>query len=146
MKIYFGGCISHHQRNSEMYKAIEWRNILAQKLSDLNADMYIKKFDWFDPTDKFDENLKYNYNTIVMQNKLYLDECDILVVNLEKLEDSPGTLFEIFYYYYKQKPVIAFGKTTDPNIINQPHINSSITEYLSNLDEVVNYIKNMYSQ
>ena len=50
MKIYLAGAITYHELNNELYKAMNWRNEVAQKLLDLNADICENKFDWFDPT------------------------------------------------------------------------------------------------
>lgn len=143
MKIYLSGAISTHHSSGEIYKAMEWRNKLIQRLLDLNADMCTNKFDWFDPTHNFEENLKYGYQTIVDQNKHYLDKCDLMVINLEKIEHSPGSMFEIFYYYLNHKPVIAFGETC---AIQQPHIWCSITEWFPSLNDIAKYLENMYYQ
>lgn len=143
MKIYLAGAITYYEINNELYKAMNWRNKATQKLLELNTDICDNKFDWFDPMDNYEENQNYNYNSIVLQNKHYLDECDLMIVNLDKLEYSPGTLFEIFYYYTNHKPIIAFGET---KLIEQPHVNRSITEWFPDLNSVIKYIKNMYSQ
>lgn len=143
MKIYLGGCISHYHSNNELYKAIDWRNEFTQKLLDLNAELCDTKFDWFDPTYNFKENLQYSNKSIVAQNIHYLNECDIMVVNLDKLEYSPGTMFEMYYYYLKHKPVFAFG---DSKAIEQPHVNCSITAHFKSIDDIIKHLKHMYIQ
>lgn len=143
MKIYLAGAITYHELNNELYKAMNWRNEVAQKLLDLNVDICENKFDWFNPTNNYEENLNYSYNSIVLQNKYYLDKCDIMIVNLDKLEHSPGTLFEMFYYYLNHKPIIAFDET---KLLNQPHVHCSITEWFPDINNVIKYIKTMYVQ
>lgn len=143
INIYMMGAITHHEKNNELYKAITWRNELAQELLNLNADLCANKFDWFDPTYRYEQNLNYSNQTIIKQNEYYLNKCDIGIVNLDCLEFSPGTLFEIFYYYLQHKPVLAFGYS---NIINQPHVKSSITELFPNIEYIIKYLRNMYCQ
>ena len=116
VNIYMAGCISYYYRNNEYHKATEWRIELAQKLLELNADLGIRHFDWFDPTVNFEENVKTaNNKTVVQQNNHYLDRCDMLVVNLSELEKSPGTIYEIVYFSLKNKPIIAFDYSHKPH-------------------------------
>lgn len=144
IKLYLAGAISTHFNNNEYYKATKWRVKLAQKLLDLNAKLCDNHFDWFDPTINFEENVKTaNAKTIVHQNKYYLDKCDILIVNLEDLDKSQGTMYELFYYGIHNKPVIAFGHNKWENC---PHIAESITVKLETIDDVVKYLSDYYCQ
>lgn len=144
IKLYFGGAMTYHYSNNEYHKATEWRARLAQKLLELNAGMGSRFFDWFDPTYNFTDNIKTaNNKTVLHQNKHYLDQCDILIVNLDSINQSMGTLYEVFYYQIKGKPVIAFG---DTKWISNPHLAESITVRLDTLDDVVEYLKSYYIQ
>ena len=144
IKLYLAGCISYYYSNSQYKRATEWRNELAQKLLDCNADMCDRYFDWFDPCVNFEDNSKTaNAKTVVYQNKYYLDKCDILIVNLEDLDKSQGTMYELFYYGIHNKPVIAFGHNKWENC---PHIAESITVKLETIDDVVKYLSDYYCQ
>lgn len=144
IKLYMAGAISTHFDNKEYHKATQWRIQLAQKLLDLNADLCDNHFDWFDPTINFEDNVyTANAKTVVQQNNYYLDKCDIMVVNLEDLDKSPGTIYEIVYFTIKNKPIIAFNNN---KLIHSPHISVGITDKLDTLDDVVEYLKSYYIQ
>ena len=143
MKIYLCGAITYYWENKELYKAMDWRIRLRKKLEELNKTIGKKQFKCFDPTYNYKDNLEFSSMSVVLQNKHYLDQCDLMVVNADDLEHSPGSMFEIFYYYIKQKPVIAFGSS---KIISQPHVECSISEHVIGIKEVVNYLHNMYLQ
>lgn len=146
LKLYLSGAISCHYNNNEYHKATEWRIKLIQKLLDRIADKCSGYYDWFDPTLNFEDNIKTaNARTVVHQNNYYLDRCDILIVNLEDLDKSLGTMYELFYYGIHDKPVIAFGEDTG-NLLNSPHVSECITVKLNNIDEVVEYLDNYYYQ
>lgn len=139
MLCYSAGAISHYARQgNDVFeeKAIKWRIELKDKLSELGIKV-------FDPTLNFDSNLSYNDKSIVFQNRYYLDKSDILIVNLAELDESPGTIWEIYRAVFKDKIILAFGWN---DWYQSPHIKSSITERFDTLDEVVEYIKNLYSQ
>ena len=143
MKIYLAGAISYHHRNGQLRKAINWRNKLAKSILELNREIGKDKFSYFDPVENFEKNLQYSELTVIHQNVHYLNQCDLMVVNADKLEFSPGTMFEMFYYYFKHKPVVVFGNS---DVLYQPHIASSITQRFDKLSETITYLKNMYSQ
>lgn len=144
INLYFGGCMSYYHQNNKYHKATEWRFDLIQKLLDCNSDIGSRFFDWFDPTLNFEENVKTaNAKTIVHQNNHYLDKCDILIVNLAELNESPGSLYELFYYGIKGKPIIAFGNN---KLIHSPHVSECITMLLDDLDDVLEYLKKYYIQ
>lgn len=134
MLIYSAGAMTAYFRVGRFEEAEKWRIELKNKLKDLNIRIY-------DPTVNFFDNIEYNNKTIVHQNRYYLDKSDLVVVNLENILRSPGTLYEIYRADFLEIPVIAFG-----NEANQPHIENSITQRFDTLDEVVEYIKILYLQ
>lgn len=136
MRVYLAGAITYYQLNNELYKATEWRRELKERLKRYRIDC-------FDPTRGYDKHLTYSDASIVKQNQYYLDKCDIIIVNINDILQSPGTMYEIYDYYHKGKPVIAFG---DDNLPNQPHIKKSITQYFITKEEVVDYIYSLYMQ
>jgi len=137
MLVYSAGCMNYyHETNTFEEKAIKWRLKLKDELSKLNIDL-------FDPTLNFNSNLIYSNRSVKLQNQYYLDKSDILIVNLENLDKSPGTLWEIYYANFKNKIILAFGNN---KWYNSPHIKDSITEKFNDIDEVIEYIKNLYLQ
>ena len=141
--IYLAGCMSYFYKNNEMDKAINWRYKLIDQLLDDIAEKCESKWDWFDPTLNFEENYNaVNNKTVLQQNIFYLDKADIMVVNLDKLEESPGTIFEIIYLGLKGKPIIAFGYS---EWIKSPHISEYITIHLKE-DKIMTYLDNLYYQ
>lgn len=100
------------------------------------------------PTVNFKEAVEYvTPESVVAQNKHYLDKCDIIVVNLEYLLKSPGSLYEIFYYQTQNKPVLAIVNTDHlATAMNSPHVFTSITELFQSDDEIINYLKIFYCQ
>lgn len=144
VKVYLAGCMSYFYSRKKYKRVIEWRLELVQKLLDCNANLCENHFSWFDPTINFEDNVKTaNNKTVVQQNNHYLDECNILIVNLDEVDKSPGTLYEIFYYGIQNKPVIAFG---DNDWTNSPHIAESVTVTLKDINEVVDYLMSYFVQ
>lgn len=142
--IYLAGCISAFANNNEYSKATGWRASLIDQLLDDIAKNCESKWNWFDPTVNFQQNYGVvNDKTVLQQNIFYLDQSDIMVVNLEKLSESPGTLFEIFYFGEKLKrPIIAFN---EDKFMTSPHILPYITVHLSE-DKIMPYLDALYCQ
>lgn len=142
INLYLAGAISYLKEIDEYDKAILWRIQLINKLTDLNNKLGYIKYRCFDPTINFEENYNTASNkTVVQQNDFYLDNCDILIVNLEYLDKSPGTLYEIYKYKFLNKPVIAFGNN---KWADKPHVAESITVKLKDIDEVIDYLESYY--
>ena len=134
LAIYTAGAMTTHYINNEPEKAEKWR----LKVSDA---FYNKDIKVFNPCINYSINKTYESKGVVYQNIHYLERSDIIILNLDELEESPGTLFELYYFFLHQKPVIAFGCN---EIYNQPHIHESITIRFDTLNESIQYIKNMY--
>ena len=143
-RIYLAGAISCHYKNNEMEKATEWRAKLINELLDDIADKCDSKWDWFDPTLNFEENYKVvNNRTVLMQNLHYLNKSDIMICNLDKLEESPGTLYEIFYFgEVLRRPIICIGWS---EWAKSPHVEPYI-DYILEPDKVMRYLDNLYYQ
>ena len=141
--IYLAGNISYFHKTNQYYKATDWRSRLIDQLLDDIAINCESKWNWFDPTLNFEDNvIAANNKTILQQNNYYLDKSDIMVVNLDKLEESPGTIYEIIYFGRKGKPVIAFGYS---EWVKSPHISEFITCILKE-DKIMTYLDSMYYQ
>jgi nucleoside 2-deoxyribosyltransferase len=128
--------MSYYSSKGEFEKAKEWRT---------KATIYLKKLgiDCFNPALRYDKNIYYDSKGVVNQNYIYLQKSDIMLLNLEYLEHSPGTLFEIFNFWSQHKPVISFGKT---DIYYQPHVNAAITMNFPEIEKALEYINNLYFQ
>ena len=137
------GCISYFFNNNEYHKVTDWRNKLKMQLNIDGKKKGFEKWSYFDPTVNFVDNVKFANNaTILKQNIFYLNHSDIMVVNIDKLEESPGTVYEIVYFGLQNKPIIAFGES---DWINSPHISQYVDVVLPEI-EVIKYLDAMYYQ
>jgi len=132
IKFYLAGCISYYIENNHLEKASNWRSDLSNTFITFNPCTQIQKTMLFENNDK----------GIVYQNICYLKQCNVIVVNLDDLNKSPGTIFELNYCLLNNKPVVAFGD--DILYYKSPHIKESITIKLNNLNDVIKYLKTMY--
>ena len=113
-------------------------------LSNRNFILGKNKFTWFDPTVNFKINITPPQSKAVLQqNKFYLNKSDILLVNLDRLSDSSGTIYEIIYAGIKDKPIIAFG---NDKLFHVPHISENITVRFDNLDNALQCIFDYFIQ
>ncbi len=94
----------------------------------------------------------YNFEEVRYQNELEVQNfdlnhvitSDVIVVNLEGLSSSVGTIIELHdASYHHRIPVIAFG---DKKLYNELHpwIQNSITRVEKDIDDVVTYISDFY--
>lgn len=135
-QVYSAGCLSYYFNNNKFEKATIWRDEASKKLKDINIKV-------FNPSHFFNENLQYNSKGIPYQNLYYLQNCDFVLINLNELNESPGTIFELAWCFILKKPVIAFGNTIWRE---SPHIKESITVQFETLNEALDYISTMYNQ
>lgn len=94
----------------------------------------------------------YNFEVVRHQSEVEVEDYDlahattsnIIVVNLEGLNSSTGTIIELHdCNYHKRIPVIAFGsKDLYDNL--HPWIKRDITRREDNIDDVVDYIQEFY--
>lgn len=135
MLCYLAGACSCYYKEKDFEKANFWREKAENILLDTAN---IKSFN---PAKNFDANMKYE-DAFVDQNIYFLNNCDILLVNLDRLEDSYGTIFEIIIAYSLNKPIIAFGTTP---LLKHPHIKKMlIFNTFTDLDEALDFILNAY--
>lgn len=136
MFIYEIGALTYYHRNNEINKGLEWRNKLDVWALDNNILT-------FNPAKNFIREINHNYDPklCVDQNDYYIDKCDIAVVNMNDIEYSPGSIYELVRFKELRKPVIAFG---DKHW--SPHINSCISHQCETLDDVIELLCNMFEQ
>jgi len=136
MYIYEAGPLTYYHIHNQIHKATEWRDILDDWAEDMDNKT-------FNPAKTFlkERNHTYDARMCVDQNEYYLDKCDIMVVNLDDIDFSPGTQYELVRFKDMRKPVVAFGLKHW-----SPHINSCISHQCKTLDEVIELLCNMFEQ
>lgn len=136
MYLYLAGALTHHHKNNEFHKAVVWRNQIAG----WSVDNHIK---YFDPSITYLKEINHTYNSkmCVAQNKYFLNECNILIVDLNHIMESPGTQWEMCYATEKGMPIIAFGEPSW-----SPHIMYGISHLCKDIDEVIELLTNMFIQ
>lgn len=135
MLVFLSGSIESHYKNNELHKSISWRNYLTKELARLNIET-------FNPCANLDHIMAYTNSSLVKQNIYYLQNSDLVVVNMHNILNSPGTIFELTCCYLNHKATIGFG---DHKGITSPHILSAIDEFVDDEDAVIKYIENLYS-
>ena len=141
LKIYLAGKMS----GISFEEMTEWRNEVFQKLLK-SVEYYSTKINVINPV------LYYNFKEKRHQSEVEVEEfdlahavsSDIIVVNLDGLQDSIGTIIELHDAHYHHKiPVIAFGSRELYNNLH-PWVKNDITRVESNIDDVVTYIRDFY--
>lgn len=141
LKIYMAGKMAGLQ----YIEMNEWRTELKSKLLEAGecAGVNLKVVN---PVDY------YNFNEVRYQNEREVEEydlyhvvnSDIVVVNLEGLDSSIGTIIELHDARYHNKiPVIAFGREELYDNLH-PWIRNDITRVERDINDVVEYILDFY--
>lgn len=146
MKVYLAGAMSYYYEHGMYESATDWRDDVKFILGELTRKGY-GKWETFDPSihmvslmEEY-EGLVENKD-ILHQNNHYLNECDMMIVNLDYLHESPGTLYEIFKYGTDGKPIIAIGYNKWQT---KAHVEPLITKSIE-IEELYKYLAFMYSQ
>jgi nucleoside 2-deoxyribosyltransferase len=132
MYLYEIGAITKHWNKDEYSKASNWRvrvDFWARGTS------YVKTFNPF----KYyvsAQNIDVDMRTVVVQNEYFINKCNIAICNMEDIEDSPGSIYELTRFKTQGKPVIAFGQPS-----KSPHIMSCLTCVVATLEEGLMYDK-----
>lgn len=137
---YLIGNMSSFMAAGEYHKATEWREYCKQRLIDVGIKV-------FDPTFNSIEHFKNPPELdcgVIMQNYTYLKKCDLAIVNLEKLEESIGSLWEVTICWEYKKPVIAFGECK--LFANRPHFKSMMPIVLPDRESACDYVLSIYNQ
>ena len=102
--LYLAGSLTYLLTHNMFYKATRWRN-------DLDTWALDNGIKTFNPAKVYSVEKNHNYSDkmIVDQNNFFLNKTTIMVVQLEYLDQSPGTIYELISYKTMGKPVIAFG-------------------------------------
>ena len=70
-------------------------------------------------------------------------ESDLVVVNLEGLNTSIGSIIECYEAFKRDIPVLAFGSNKDYETLH-PWVQCCITRHDKNYRECINYIRDFY--
>ena len=137
MYIYEAGALTYYHCNNQLLKGTQWRQTLDNWVHEF------KNIKTFNPAITFlkEKNHTYSPEMCVDQNEYYLNKCNIMVVNLDDIDQSPGTIYELVRFKDMRKPVIAFGKSHW-----SPHINSCISHQCETLEDVIELLCNMFFQ
>jgi len=140
--IYESGSLTYLKKNNLFYLATEWRDKLDKWAKD--NGVYT-----FNPAKTFEIEMAHNFSgeTVVRQNDLYLKKSNIMVVQMDYIDYSPGTIYELVTYKqsYPYKPVIAFSVVKENLYHKSPHIESCITEHCESIEDVINLLCVMFS-
>jgi len=133
--IYEGGSLTYLNRIGKIDEALEWR----QKIDNWAEDNNVKTFN---PAKNFIREITYGYSgkLIVDQNDFFLNKATLMIVQLEYIDFSPGTMYEMITFKNMGKPIIAFGKEKHWS----PHLDSCISQYCYSIDETIEIINNMF--
>jgi nucleoside 2-deoxyribosyltransferase len=140
MYIYEIGALTHYKKTNQMEKATEWRDTLDKWAKNNNIKT-------FNPAITFLKEIDHDYDPemCVAQNDFYINKCDIAVVNIEDIDYSPGSIYELVRFKELRKPVIAFGCKGISGHWS-PHIQSCVSQWCCTIDEVIELLCNMFSQ
>lgn len=115
--VYLCGAISYYIKTGDDKKATEWRDIAL-------AELRKNGFGVFNPMNLSPDAWKMDGSGILEMNRYYLKQCDVLLVNLDDLDTSFGSIWEMSLAHEYGIPIYAFG---DCNFYGEDHLNSLIT-------------------
>ena len=132
--VYLAGAISYFINTNQKDRATKWRD---------RAEKYLGQFDikCFNPCKEDPRCWNYPQEGLIKQNYFYLKNCDIILVNLDMINDSVGTIWELSMAWKEHKTVIAFGKTP---WLERPHMRSLYDIRFDTLTDALDYITDMY--
>ena len=132
--VYLAGTMSYFIKQNKPELALVWRLEAESKLQDCG-------FKVFNPTLNYELNYQDGLTGTFDQNLTYLRKCDIVLVNLKELKNSPYTMAELGASKELGKVIVAFGMD-DYYSAFKPFF----TKHFVNLDLAVDYIQRWYEQ
>ena len=136
LKVYLSGSVKHADDNFQT-----WRSrclMLTQNGYYTNLE-FIDPNSYFDYTNKQPKTDKQCLDFVMWQ----IEQCDVLLVNLDYSENSCGTNMEIEHAFCNNIPIIAFGSKPE-TWYNWAETRSTIT--FKTLDGAVEYIHMYYGK
>ena len=123
MNIYLAGPIFQMQD----HECIHWRQEAKRRLNGFKV---------FDPMARdYRGKTNENYQKIVEEDKAFIDDCDILLVNY--LKPSVGTSMEILYGWERKKHIIVVSENPETSpwlIYHADKICNSLTEAVEHIN------------
>jgi len=125
MKIYLAGPIFQMQD----HECIDWRQEAKRRLNGFKVlDPMVRDY-----RGKTNEN----YQKIVEEDKAFIDECDILLVN--HLKPSVGTSMEILYAWERKKHIVIISENPE----NSPWLIYHANKICNSLIEAVEHLNHV---
>ena len=123
MKVYLAGPIFQMQD----HECVDWRKEAKSKLNGVEV---------FDPMERdYRGSTNENYKKIVEEDKAFIDESDVLLVN--HLKPSVGTSMEVFYAWEKQKHIVIISENQEIS----PWLLYHSNKICNSLSEAIDYIR-----
>lgn len=121
----------------------DWR---LQITRDLESNIFTTHVKTINPVSYFNfEEKRYQNELEIMKFDLSkVKSSDLVVVNLDGLHTSVGTMIECYEAYKNDIPVLAFGCKKDYESLH-PWIKCCITRY-DNYDDCIEYIRDFYGR
>lgn len=122
-----------------------WRILVKQQLRRVSMCTDLDNLKIINPVDYFNfEEKRYKSELEVMKYDLSrVKNSDLVIVNLEGLDTSIGTIIECYEAYCSNIPVLAFGYSGDYEKLH-PWIKCCITRYDNTYEECVEYVRDFY--
>lgn len=122
----------------------DWRQLLSLKLKTVASDIdvnltVINPVDYFN----FEENRYQSEREIMDFDLAKVRKSDIVIVDLDKLDTSVGSMIECYEAYKQGIPVLAFGSNDDYEKLH-PWIKTCITRHDRLYKETVMYVRDFY--
>ena len=123
MKVYLAGPIFQ----MEDHECIDWRKEAKRRLNGIEV---------FNPMERdYRGTTNENHKKIVEEDKAFIDQCDVLLVN--HLKPSVGTSMEVLYAWEKQKHVVIISENQEIS----PWLLYNSNKICSSLSEAIDYIQ-----
>lgn len=137
--IYLGGAMGCFKDTPHLMK--QWRTNATHLLNEY-AKFRDIKLEIVNPIDyyNFDEVRHQSEKEIMDFDLWQVVHSDLVLVNLDRIHDSPGTIIELYEAKRSGIPVIGFGDDSSLH----PWIRECINRIESNLDKATEYINEFY--
>ena len=136
LKVYLSGATLNVEKEFQ-----SWREACLS----YSKNGYYDKISFIDPISYFD----YTYKLPMTEKQCLdffmwqIDQCDVLLCNLDNSKISIGTAMEVEHAYCNNKPVIGFGSNIDTHYNWTRERCSAIFD---TLEEALHYIHNYYGK
>lgn len=140
LTIYLAGAMSGITTN----EAAKWRNLIKESIEKY-SDSVNYKVNVLSPVDyyNFDEE-RYQSEAEIMNFDLSLvNESDLVIVNTKNLNESVGSIMEVYHAWEHKIPVIAYDQNGDYKITH-PWLKCCFTRVETCILDMSEYIKDFY--